>query len=194
MNSVPTSDTPEAKQYRLIPEQWGGKIMEAFMLDQPGIILAPTQERAEKWARQLKGTQHEVAVVSIQPLQQAIHVEKATIELKEKQGDTERSKVVTAFINSFGQQIIRYGQQVGEVVRKSAPTTTVVLRARTQAAAVSPEQWKACRKWTGPNEIKQFLKAQRPDLHVEDVFRAELARRKPLSYSGCIQSRSRSGS
>ena len=153
--------------------------MEDFVLDKPGIMLAPTQEKVEKWALQLKGTKHPVAIVSVQPIASAAHTEKATIELKERTAEgQERSKVVTAFINSFSQQIIKYGGSVGEVTRKSTPTTTVVLRARTQASVISNDSWATCKKWAGPMDIKKFLKDRRADLHVEDIFRVEIEQKE----------------
>ena len=63
---------------------------------------------------------------------------------------------------------------MAEITRSSAPTTTVVLRARTQAEVLEPTQWAQCRKWTGPADIKKFLKEQRADLHIEDIFRVQI--------------------
>ena len=105
------TNTATEKKYVLKASQWSQSIMESFALDQPGVILAPTQDKAEKWALQIRGTKHAVAIISIQALQAATHVEKATIEILEITSEgAERPKVVTAYINSFGPQIIRHGR------------------------------------------------------------------------------------
>ena len=168
------SGSAEKPQYRLKEGQWSQPIMDAFTLDIPGVALAPTQEKAEKWARQLAGTKHAVGLITVQPLEGAQHVERMTIELIEQmEGKPDKTKVVGAYVNSFSQTLIRYIGKVAEIKRTSSPTTTTVLRARTQASAVSTEQWKQCRKLSAPPELRRFLQECRSDLHIEDIFRVE---------------------
>ena len=171
---VQPSVSARKPQYQLKAEQWSQPVMDTFVLDMPGVALAPTQEKAEGWAKQLTGTKQAVGIISIQPLSGAVHVEKQTIEIVETQSDKpDRIKVVGAFINSFSQHIIRYTGSIAEITRTSKPTTTMVLRARTQVSAVEKDQWAKCRKLTTPAEWRKFLKEKRSDLHVEDIFRLE---------------------
>ena len=170
-----TAADEKEKKYTLKANQWSQQILEEFVLDMPGVILAPSQDRAEKWAQQLVGTKQAVAIITVQPLQAAKTVEKATIQIVEHEaGKVDKEKVVTACICSFGPVSVQYKGQIGEVVRKSTPTTTVVLRARTQAQVVTAEEWKQCRQLNTPVALKKYFKDSFPQLHVEDIFRVEV--------------------
>ena len=170
----PEKTTGVQKQYLLKKCQWDQPVMEKFKVDTSGVFLVPHQDQAERLSRQLLGTTQAVALVTIQALKNAPHVEKVTIEVEEHDpAKGVRDKVVTAFINSYGPKRVTYSGRIGEVTRKSMPTTTTVLRARTQADKITKEQWRQCSRLVTPADLKKQLKEWRPDLHIEDAFRME---------------------
>ena len=64
-------------------------------------------------------------------------------------------------------------KQLGRSKVTTHPTTTVVLRARTQAQVNTAEQWKQCRQLNTPVTLRKYFKDSFPHLHVEDIFRVE---------------------
>ena len=190
-STVSVAPSRSTRRYALKPEQWSQPVLDRFQLSVPGVFLEASLEEAEVHAKQAMAARFPLALVAVQPLPFAKHVEQVALEVQEQEdGKPVRDKLVTAFVSMYGPERVQYHGQASAVIRKSPSITTCVLRARVTPSSVSTKGWKAQKKLTTPMEMRARVRELRPDLVIEDLFRMQVTE-EDITYLVRIQAAQR---
>ena len=128
---------------------------------------------AAQHGKQLSGSPHAVALVSIEAIPGARRSERITFVMrKEQTGQPVRTQLADGFLNQFGQQDVVH-KQVVKQLSTHKNESTVVMHVNSKKSAITTAEWQQLQKYDTITKLKQELQAVVPTLSFEDAFRLQ---------------------
>ena len=151
-----------AVAYVLYEEDWSELPMDTFQLGKAGVHMPLDQAAATKLADALKGSQHSIALLTIEPLPQAPRTEKVVFRAKQSttvQGQkVSKEKILTGYLNQFHTRWVRPQLCIATL---SAPTrtqsATIVITLATRKDLISADSWCMISQYATPKAVKEGL-------------------------------------
>ena len=136
--------------------------------------MSNSQLLALRHEKQLKGTVHNVALLTARPLLECPkQTQCAFVAIETNLKREQRDHVLKGWVNSYGPHAVTYQAETLPVVGAIAPQSTLVLRGRVRKDAATKQHWEGYAGCSSPMQLKQHLQTLRTDIHVTDLFRME---------------------
>ena len=162
----------QGPKFELVAEEWSQPILPHFQLATHGVLLETDHTQAEKHAAQLKGTQFNVALLTVRPLDASLHKYQTTFKLKELGSNgLKRERMVTGFVNNFGPVQVKHHDQVDVVTRALDTAKTQVIMAVARKAYVTASEWAQISAISSVTQIRASIRKACPQLQLEDCFK-----------------------
>eukprot|EP00971_Amphidinium_carterae_P095614 1891917-Amphidinium_carterae.1 len=131
-------------------------------------------DHARELAAEFVRARHPTAVLSVQPLTEALHTECVTFRIGEKSHDeaTTRERMVRGYLCQFYQTYVHHVASVHEVARQTQRTAVLLLHAH--QSAVSSSEWATIQTLKEIRKIKPLLERLGMKYPVNDVFKLQL--------------------
>ena len=172
VKGVESSAPSAVPKMTLVDTEWTQAPLEHFRLGVPGVFLEEDLQTAEDHARQLMGSKYSVALVTVKALKFQKHLERVTFTVRQTGADQQqRTRVLSGLINSYGAEPVRYQGNIATVQRRVQTAPTQVITAVAHKQYMADGQWQQVQALTSAAQLTKLIRAEYPDLVIEDCFR-----------------------